>query len=89
MFWMSEYLGNLRYFAADIYRSKCLHVKICDKTHYQHSGYQRASYALFYMHYAGNVFYHKFSHSVVFYRFNGENVNAILQYIFAFLITTH
>ena len=35
--------------------------------------------ALFCTHYIGNVIYHKFSHDDVFYRFNGENVNVMIE----------
>ena len=34
---------------------------------------------LFCMHYVGNVIYHKFSHSDVSYRFNGKNMNVMLE----------
>ena len=54
------------YFAADIDRSNCLHAT--------------SSNALFYTHYVGNMIYHKFSHDDVSYRFNGKNVNAMLEY---------
>ena len=49
------------YFAVDADRSKCLH--------------STSSNALFYMHYIGNVIYHKFSHDDVSCRFTGKNVN--------------
>ena len=53
------------YFAADADRSKCLHMT--------------SSNALLWMHYVGNVIYHKFSHDDVSYKFNGKNVNAMLE----------
>ena len=53
------------YFAADIDRSKCLHAK--------------ASNALFCTHYIGNVIYQNFSHSDVSNRFNGKDVNVMLE----------
>ena len=34
---------------------------------------------LFCMHYVGNVIYHKFSHCDVSYKFNGENVDVMLE----------
>ena len=43
------------YFAADIDRSKCLHVHVT------------SSNTLLCMHYVGNMIYHKFSHSDVSY----------------------
>ena len=57
------------YFAADVDRSKCLHVTssiwlIC--THYVHD--------------VSNVIYHKFPHGDVYYRFNGKNVNVMLEW---------
>ena len=54
------------YFAAEADRSKCLHAT--------------SSNALFCTHYVGNVIYHKFSHDDISYRFNGENVNAMLEF---------
>ena len=53
------------YFAADVDRSKCSHAT--------------SSKALFCVHYVGNVIYYKFSHNDVSYRFNGENVNVMLE----------
>ena len=53
------------YFAADVNKSKCSHAT--------------SSKALFYVHYVGNVIYHKVSHSDVSYRFDGENVNVMLE----------
>ena len=53
------------YFAADIDISKCLHVM--------------SSNTLFCTHYAGKEIYHKFSHSDVSYRFNGNYVNAVQE----------
>ena len=52
-------------FAADVDRSKCLHAT--------------SSNALFCKHYTGYVNYHKFSHNDISYRFNGENVNVMLE----------
>ena len=54
------------YFAADVDRSKCLH--------------PTSSNVSLCMLYFGNVSYHKFSHSAVFYRFNGENINVMLEF---------
>ena len=59
------------YFAADVDRSECLHAT--------------SSSALFCKHYVGNVIYHKFSHSDVFYRFNWKIVNVMLEYVLALL----
>ena len=53
------------YFAVDINRSKCLHAT--------------SSKVLFCTHYISNVIYHIFSHNDVSYRFNGENVNVMLE----------
>ena len=53
------------YFAADSDRSKCLHAT--------------SSNALFFTHYVGNVIFFKFSHDDISYRFNGKNVNAMLE----------
>ena len=54
------------HFTADVDRSKCLHAT--------------SSNALFCTHYVGNVIYQSFSHDDVSYRFNGENVNGMLEY---------
>ena len=53
------------YFAVDADRSKCLHVT--------------SSNALFCTHYIGNVICHKVSHDDFSYRFNGENLKAMLE----------
>ena len=60
------------FFAADIDRSKCLHAM--------------SSNALFCTHYIGNMIYHKFSHDDVSYRFNGENVNVMLEFNILYLL---
>ena len=44
-----------------------------------------SSNALFCTHYVNNVIYHKFSHSDVSYRFNGNNVNVMLQFNFLYV----
>ena len=31
------------------------------------------------MHYVGNMIYHKFSHDDISYRFNGKNINVMLE----------
>ena len=54
------------YLAADVDRSKCLHVT--------------SSNVLFCTHYVGDVIYHSFSHNEVSYRINGENVNVMFEY---------
>ena len=56
------------YFTTDADRSKC--------------SYATSSNMLFCTHYIGNVIYHKFSHHDVSYRFNGDNINAVLESIF-------
>ena len=56
------------YFAADVDRSICLHAT--------------SSNAFVRTHYVGNVIYHKFSHSDVSYKVNGEKVNVMLEYWF-------
>ena len=53
------------YFAADVDRSKCLHVT--------------SSNALFRTHYVGSMIYHKFSYDDVSYRIKGENVKVMLE----------
>ena len=54
------------YFAVNVDRSKCLHAT--------------TSNALFCTHYVGNVIYHKISLGDVSYRFNGKNVNLMLEF---------
>ena len=55
------------YFAADADRSKCLHIT--------------SSNALVCTHYVGNAIYNKFLHGDASYRFNGEKLNAMLEYL--------
>ena len=55
------------YLAADVDRSKCLHVT--------------SSNVLFCTHYVGDVIDHSFPHSEVSYRINGENVNVMFEYV--------
>ena len=54
------------YFAAVADRSKYLHAI--------------SSGRLFCTHYVGNVICHKFSHNDISYRFNGKNLNAMLEF---------
>ena len=55
------------YLAADIDRNQCLRLT--------------SSNSRMCSHYVGNVIYHKFSYGAVSYRFNWENVNAMLEFV--------
>ena len=59
-------------FVSDIDRRKFLHAT--------------SSNALFRTHYVGKMICHKFSHGDVSYRFNGKNVNVMLELFYLFTI---